>query len=241
MRVAFVTGASGVLGSAIARRLASAGYAVAVHYASNERSARAVVESIEERGGAAIAVQADVTDFDSLSAAFAGAVAAFGGVDVLVNNSGIVKLGPLADATQDDYRSTFEVSVLGTLNGIRLAASAMPDGGRIVNLSTTALAVTPPGMGVYTAAKAAVETLTRSAAKELASRGITVNAAAPGAIDSPMFALGKTEQQVAAMALSHPTGHLGSAEDVASAVALLVHDDARWISGQIVRVNGAAA
>ncbi len=238
MRVAFVTGASGVLGSAIARRLASAGYAVAVHYASNERSARAVVESIEERGGAAIAVQADVTDFDSLSAAFAGAVAAFGGVDVLVNNSGIVKLGPLADATQDDYRSTFEVSVLGTLNGIRLAASAMPDGGRIVNLSTTALAVTPPGMGVYTAA---VETLTRSAAKELASRGITVNAAAPGAIDSPMYALGKTEQQVAAMALSHPTGHLGSAEDVASAVALLVHDDARWISGQIVRVNGAAA
>ncbi|OPX05911.1 SDR family oxidoreductase [Mycobacterium sp. AT1] len=238
---ALVTGASGYLGRAIARRLAHDGFAVVAQYSSNRQSAEALVDAIVRGGGAAISVQADVTDSDSFSSAFEHGRQVFGGIDVLVNSAGVATSGLLAAAGEEDFQEILGVSALGTFHGIRFAAAGMRDNGRVVNLSTTSVAVTTPGMGLYMAAKAAVETLTRSAAKELATRGITVNAVAPGAIESPMFARGKTDQQIAEFTRSHPAGRLGDADDVAAAVALLVSQDAAWISGQVVRVNGGVA
>jgi 3-oxoacyl-[acyl-carrier protein] reductase len=240
-RTAIVTGASGSVGQAIARRLAEDGLAVVVNYAHGEQEAHKTARQITAGGGTAIAAQANVADAGEFAALFAAAEQAFGGVDVLVNNAGVSRLGTIAGATDDDYDAIFDVSTRGTLHGLRMAASHLRDAGRVVNLSSTSLAATTPGLGLYMAAKAAVETLTRSAAKELAPRGITVNAIAPGAIASPMFFEGKTEEQIARVTQAHPAGRLGSVDEIAAVVSLLVTCDADWISGQVIRVNGGAA
>ncbi|APA85233.1 SDR family oxidoreductase [Paraburkholderia sprentiae WSM5005] len=240
-KVAIVTGASRGIGTAVAQRLANDGYAVAVNYASSAAEADALVGAIREAGGKALAVQADVSKPDDVRRMFELTERELGTVDVLVNNAGVMKPTPLADTPDALYDQTFDINVRGTFNTLREAAARLNDGGRIVNFSTSVLAMNLPGYGIYTATKAAVEAFTRVFAKELRGRDITVNAVAPGPIATALFLDGKTDEQIETFAKMPPLQRLGEPEDVAGVVAFLVGPDAGWINGQVLRANGGLA
>jgi len=237
-RVAIVTGASRGIGSAIAQRLAKDGFAVAVNYASSAGEAEALVAAIRDAGGKAAAVQADVSNPDDVRRMFESTEQQLGKVDVLVNNAGVMKLAPIAEAQDAMYEQTFDINVRGTFNTLREAATRLNDGGRVINFSTSVLALNLPGYGVYVATKAAVEAFTRVFAKELRGRNITVNAVAPGPIATALFLEGKTEEQIANFAKMPPLQRLGEPDDIASVVAFLAGPDAAWVNGQVLRANG---
>jgi len=239
--VAIVTGASRGIGAAIARRLARDGFAVAVNYAAGAAQAAALVAELKAAGATAIAVQADVSRADDVRRMFEITEQQLGKVDVLVNNAGVLKTVPLADTSDALYDQAFDINVRGTFNTLREAAARLNDGGRIVNFSSTALALNMPGYAVYNATKAAVEAFTQVFAKELRGRGITVNAVAPGPIATSLFLDGKTEEQIQAFARMPPLQRLGQPEDIASVVAFLASPDAGWVNGQILRANGGLA
>ncbi|MGT2511642.1 SDR family oxidoreductase [Cupriavidus basilensis] len=240
-KVAIVTGASRGIGAAIAQRLARDGFAVAVNYAAGAAQAEALVAELKAAGATAIAVRADVSRADDVRRMFAITEQQLGKVDVLVNNAGVLKTVPLADTSDALYDQTFDINVRGTFNTLREAAARLNDGGRIVNFSSTALALNMPGYAVYNATKAAVESFTQVFAKELRGRGITVNAVAPGPIATSLFLDGKTEEQIQAFARMPPLQRLGQPEDIASVVAFLASPDAGWVNGQILRANGGLA
>jgi 3-oxoacyl-[acyl-carrier protein] reductase len=239
-QVAIVTGASRGIGAAIARRLAQDGYALVVNYAGKAAEAQAVVKTIESAGGKAIAVQADVADAAAVKAMFDQAISAFGRVDVLVNNAGIMPpaLPQLADTDDATFDRLFAVNVKGTFNTLREAARRLEQGGRIVNFSTSVIGLALPGYAVYAATKSAVETFTNIMAKELRGKNITVNAIAPGPTATALFLDGKTPEMIERMRKMPPLERLGTPEDIASAVAFLVGKDAAWINGQTLRANG---
>lgn len=241
IKVAIVTGASRGIGRCVAERLAREGYAVVVNYHLNADAAQAVVGAIEAAGGRALALAADVAQASEMERLFAETIRAFGGVDVVVNNAGLSAVRPLLDTDDALLDRLFSTNVRGTLYGMQQAARHLRAGGRIINFSSTAVAVATPGLGAYLATKAAVEMLTRVLAKELKGRVITVNAVAPGLINSTMFLEGKTDAQVQQMAQAAPLGRLGEADEVASVVAFLVREDAAWVNGQLIRVNGGVA
>ncbi|MGO4325902.1 SDR family oxidoreductase [Cupriavidus sp. 2TAF22] len=240
-KVAIVTGASRGIGAAIARRLARDGFAVAVNYASGAAPAEALVAELKAAGATAIAVRADVSDAGEVRRMFEITEQQLGKVDVLVNNAGVLKTVPLADTSDALYDQTFDINVRGTFNTLREAAARMGEGGRIVNFSSTTLALNMPGYAVYNATKAAVEAFTHVFAKELRGRNITVNAVAPGPIATALFLDGKTDEQIRAFAGMAPLQRLGQPEDIASVVAFLAGPDAGWVNGQILRANGGIA
>ncbi|MGW4242410.1 SDR family oxidoreductase [Nocardia sp. NPDC004722] len=233
--------ASAGIGAAVARRLSAAGHDVVLTYRSGRDRAEAVVEEIEATGGRALAVYADVAVRADLRAVFDAAEHRFGSVYGLVNNAGVAKLAPVADSDDALIGELLGVNLIGTLYGMQEAAARLTPGGAIVNLSSTAVATATPGLGVYLAAKSGVETLTRVAAKEFGTRGIRVNAVAPGLIDSPMFRDGKTEEDLRRFTAQAPLGRLGGNDEVAAAVAYLLHPDSSWVNGQVLRVNGGVA
>lgn len=237
-RTAIITGASRGIGAEIARRLATDGIDVVVNYASNAAAAGEVVASIREKGAKAIAVKADIGSDDGMAVLFDAAEAEFGKADILVNNGGMLSLAPLATVTDKDFDRQVTVNFGGTFRGLREAANRLADGGRIVNFSTSVVGTKLPAYGVYAATKAAVETMTHIAAKELAARGITVNAIAPGPVATELFLDGKSEELVANITRTIPAGRLGEPGDIAGVVAFLVGDEARFINGQVLRVNG---
>lgn len=240
-QVAIVTGASRGIGAAIARRLAQDGFAVAINYAAGAAQADALVAELKAAGAAAIAVQADVSKADDVRRLFEITEQQLGKVNVLVNNAGVLKTVPLADTSDALYDQTFDINVRGTFNTLREAAARLADGGRIVNVSSTTLALNMPGYAVYNATKAAVEAFTHVFAKELRGRNITVNAVAPGPIATSLFLDGKTEEQIQAFAKMPPLQRLGQPEDIACVVAFLASPDAGWVNGQILRANGGVA
>jgi 3-oxoacyl-[acyl-carrier protein] reductase len=240
-QVAIVTGASRGIGAAVARRLAKDGFAVAVNYASSSGEADALVAELMAAGAKAIAVKADVSNADDVRRMFETTEQQLGKVDVLVNNAGVLKTVPLADASDALYDQTFDINVRGTFNTLREAATRMNDGGRIVNFSSTTLALNMPGYAIYNATKAAVEAFTHVFAKELRGRNITVNAVAPGPIATSLFLDGKTEEQIQTFAKMPPLQRLGQPDDIASVVAFLAGPDAGWVNGQILRANGGLA
>lgn len=240
-QVAIVTGASRGIGAAVAQRLANDGFAVAVNYASSSSEADALVAQLTAAGTRAIAVKADVSNADDVRRMFETTEQQLGKVDVLVNNAGVLKTVPLADTSDALYDQTFDINVRGTFNTLREAAARMNDGGRIVNFSSTTLALNMPGYAIYNGTKAAVEAFTHVFAKELRGRNITVNAVAPGPIATSLFLDGKTEEQIQTFAKMPPLQRLGQPDDIASVVSFLAGPDAAWVNGQILRANGGGA
>ncbi|WP_026790213.1 SDR family oxidoreductase [Pleomorphomonas oryzae] len=235
---AIITGASKGIGAAIAKRLAANGVAVIVNYAHCREAAESVVEEIQQTGGRAIAVQADIGDRAGMPKLFDAAEKAFGGVDILVNNAGIMKLAPLAEFDDATFDSQVAINLGGVFRGMREAAKRLRSGGRIINFSSSVVGLYQPGYGIYAATKAAVEAMTHVLAKELGPRGITVNAVAPGPVATELFLDGKTDTQVAAIEKMNPFGRLGQPEDIAGVVAFLASPDSGWVNGQVIRANG---
>lgn len=237
-KVAIVTGASRGIGAAIAKRLAADGFSVVVNYAGNTAAAKALVQDIETAGGRALAVQGDVSDMAAVVRMFDAAVSAFGGVDVLVNNAGIMQLSPLAECDDALFDRQIAVNLKGTLNGLREAARRLRTGGRIVNFSSSVVGTKPETYGVYAATKAAVEALTAILSKELRGRSITVNAVAPGPTVTDLFLTGKSQEMIDRAAKMNPMERLGTPEDIAAVVAFLAGPDGAWVNGQVLRANG---
>jgi 3-oxoacyl-[acyl-carrier protein] reductase len=220
-QVAIVTGASRGIGAAVARRLANDGFAVVVNYASSATEADALIAELKATGAQAIAVKADVSKADDVRRMFETSEQQLGKVDVLVNNAGVLKTVPLADTSDALFDQTVDINLRGTFNTLREAAARLNDGGRIVNFSSTTLALNMPGYAVYNATKAAVEAFTHVFAKELRGRNITVNAVAPGPIATSLFLDGKTEEQIQTFAKMPPLQRLGQPDDIASVVSFL--------------------
>jgi len=237
-KVAIVTGASRGIGAVIARQLAAEGFAVAINYASSANEASALVVELRQAGHTAIAIKADVASSADVARLFDETEQQLGKVDVLVNNAGILKVLPLAQHSDELFEQTFAINTRGTFNTLREAATRMNDGGRIVNFSSSTVALNMPGYAVYIASKAAVESFTHVFSKELRGRQITVNAVAPGPVATELFLHGKSEEQIQTFAKMPPLERLGQPEDIASVVSFLVSPAAAWVNGQILRANG---
>jgi 3-oxoacyl-[acyl-carrier protein] reductase len=237
-KVAIVTGASGGIGGAVAERLARDGFTVVVNYAGKAQPAEDLVRQIEAAGGKAVAHQADIADPEAVRKMFDAATTAFGGVDVLINNAGIMKLATIADSDDALFDSQIAVNLKGTFNTLREAARRLRDGGRIVNVSSSVVGLLQPTYGVYAATKAAVEAMTSILTKELRGRNITVNAIAPGPTATKLFLDGKPQGVIDHLAKLAPLERLGQPEDIAAPIAFLVGPDGAWINGQTLRANG---
>jgi 3-oxoacyl-[acyl-carrier protein] reductase len=235
---ALVTGASRGIGSAIAERLAQDGFSVVVNYSGSEGEASALAKKINANGGRAITVQADVSKPADVARLFDAAEKEFGGVDVLVNNAGIMPLAKIADAEDAIFDRIVAVNLKGTFNGLREAAKRLRDGGRIINFSTSVVGMKLETYGVYAATKSAVETLTAILAKELRGKSITVNAIAPGPTATDLFLHGKSQELIDRFAKMNPLERLGTPQDIAAVVAFLAGPDGSWINGQVLRANG---
>ncbi|WP_434647156.1 SDR family oxidoreductase [Achromobacter piechaudii] len=240
-RVALVTGGSRGIGAAIARRLAQDGYAVAINYASSATHADALVQEIQQAGGRALAVQADVARADQVRAMFDKVQAELGQLHALVNCAGVLRVQPLAETSDEAYDQTFDINTRGTFNTLREAATRLADGGCIVNVSSTTVATNLPGYAIYIASKAAVESLTRVFSKELRGRRITVNAVAPGPVATELFLKGKSPELIEHFAKMPPLERLGEPEDISGIVSFLAGPDSGWINGQVLRANGGLA
>ncbi|WP_210552485.1 3-oxoacyl-[acyl-carrier-protein] reductase [Staphylococcus aureus] len=236
---ALVTGASRGIGRSIALQLAEEGYNVAVNYAGSKEKAEAVVEEIKAKGVDSFAIQANVADADEVKAMIKEVVSQFGSLDVLVNNAGITRDNLLMRMKEQEWDDVIDTNLKGVFNCIQKATPQMlrQRSGAIINLSSVAGAVGNPGQANYVATKAGVIGLTKSAARELASRGITVNAVAPGFIVSDMTdAL--SDELKEQMLTQIPLARFGQDTDIANTVAFLASDKAKYITGQTIHVNG---
>lgn len=240
-KVAIVTGASRGIGAEIATRLSADGFAVVINYANSASEADALVATLLAKGGQAIAIKADVASAAEVRNLFDLTEQQLGKVDVLVNNAGVLKTMPLAETSDELFEQTFAINTRGTFNTLREASARMNDGGRIINFSSSALAMNMPGYAIYNATKAAVESFTHVFAKELRGRNITVNAVAPGPVATELFLNGKSAEQIQHFANLPPLQRLGEPEDIAGVVAFLVGPDSGWVNGQVLRANGGLA
>ena len=239
-KVAIVTGASRGIGAAIAERLAKDGMTVVINYSGNAAPAEALADKIEQAGGHALTAQADVSDPAAVTRMFEAAEAAFGGIDVLVNNAGIMKLATVAEGDDAHFDSQIAVNLKGSYNTMREGAKRLRAGGRIINLSSSVVGLLAPSYAVYAATKAGVEAMTHILSKEMRGRNITVNAVAPGPTATALFLDGKPQQVIDHLTNLSPLQRLGTPEDVAGAVAFLAGPDGSWINGQVLRANGGA-
>jgi 3-oxoacyl-[acyl-carrier protein] reductase len=237
-KVAIVTGASRGIGAAVAKRLAVDGCAVVINYSGDTKSAEALAHAIEGKGGRALTAKADVSDPNAVRGMFDAVEKAFGGIDVLVNNAGIMKLAKIADSDDALFDQQIAINLKGSFNAMREAARRMRDGGRIVNFSTSVVGTKLETYGVYAAIKSAVETMTAILSKELRGRHITVNAVAPGPTATDLFLNGKSPEVIDRLAKMNPMERLGTPADIASVVSFLVGPDGGWINGQVLRANG---
>jgi 3-oxoacyl-[acyl-carrier protein] reductase len=240
-KVAVVTGASKGIGAGIAKHLAAEGAAVVVNYSSSKEGADKVVDEITKRGGKAIAVQADVAKRRDIDRLFAETKKAFGRLDILVNNAGVYEFLPLEKVTEEHFHRHFDINVLGLLLAIQEATKYFgPEGGSIINISSSASSSAPATASVYSATKAAVDTITKSLAKELGPRNIRVNVINPGMVETEgLHAAGFVGSDFQKMFESQsPLGRIGQPDDVAPAAVFLASSDARWITGETLLISG---
>jgi 3-oxoacyl-[acyl-carrier protein] reductase len=238
-KTALVTGASRGIGRAIALELAASGADVAVNYAGNASAAQEVVAKIEAMGRSALAVQADVASTEDVDRMMSAVMERFGKLDILVNNAGITRDNLLIRMKEEEFDAVISTNLKGVYNCIKAVARPMMKqrSGRIINISSVVGAVGNPGQTNYAAAKAGVIGLTKSVARELASRGITVNCVAPGFIATDMTDQ-LSDDVKEAMLKQIPLGVFGSPEQVAKTVRFLASDDASYMTGQTLHVDG---
>jgi 3-oxoacyl-[acyl-carrier protein] reductase len=235
---AIVTGASGGIGSSIAKRLAKDGFSVVVNYAGNPAPAEAVIADIKAEGGQGIAVQADVANAEDVERLFKESMKAFGRPDVVVHCAGIMPLFPIAGGDVATFDKVIATNLRGTFLVFAQAAQHVADGGRIVAFSSSVLAKSFPTYGAYIASKAGVEGLVHVLANELRGRNITVNAVAPGQVQTDLFLKGKSEARIEELKKMNPLERLGMPEDMANVVSFLAGPEGGWINSQVVRPNG---
>ena len=241
-KIALVTGASRGIGRQIALTLGAKGAAVIVNYNGSAQKAEEVVKEIEAAGGRAEALQCNVSDFEACGQMMADIVARYGRLDILVNNAGITRDNLLMKMSEEDFDAVIQTNLKGVFNCVKHVSRQMlkQKSGRIINISSVSGVLGNAGQANYCAAKAGVIGLTKSAARELASRGITVNAVAPGFINTDMTECLSDGVKAAAVE-QIPMKHFGETEDVANLVAFLASDAARYITGQVISVDGGMA
>jgi 3-oxoacyl-[acyl-carrier protein] reductase len=237
-KIALVTGSSRGIGRAMAERLSRDGASVAINYVSSPDKAAKVVAKLSSEGGTAVALQADVSRLEDIQRLFDQTLEHFGRLDILVNNAGIRISKSVVDIQEEEFDRLFAINVKGTFFACQQAARRLSDGGKIINVSSAVTRMMLPGYGIYAASKGAVDQITRVLAKELGGRNITVNAVSPGPVDTDLFRDGKSEEQIQQMAQTAALGRIGQVQDIADTVAFLASDDARWITGQSIHVNG---
>ncbi|AJH00938.1 3-ketoacyl-ACP reductase [Clostridium beijerinckii] len=237
-KVAIITGASRGIGSAIAKQLSALGAKVVVNYSNNAVKAEEVVEEITKSGEQAVAIKADVSNIKDVERLFSETITKFGKVDILVNNAGVILYKLLSDVTEEEFDKLFNINVKGTYFACQQAMKHMENNGRIINFSTSVVGSMFPTYSVYAATKGAVEQITRQLAKEFGPKKITINAVAPGPINTELFNVGKTDEQIEAIRQMNSFGRIGEPNDIANAIEFLVSDKAQWITGQTLRING---
>ncbi|WP_166422371.1 SDR family oxidoreductase [Paraglaciecola sp. 20A4] len=237
-KVALVTGGSKGIGAAIVRRLSADGFAVAINYSRDPAPAKALAAELKDAGGRTFTIKCNVANSDDVRQMFDTIESELGPVNVLINNAGIMKNAPVAQSEEQDFDQQIAVNLKGTFNTLKQAANRMPNGGRIVNLSTSVVGLKLENYGIYAATKSAVETLSAILSKELRGKDITVNSVAPGPTATDLFLTGKSQDVIDRLAKMSPLERLATPDDIASAVAFLVGPDGAWINGQVLRANG---
>lgn len=238
---AIVTGASGGIGTSVAKRLAKDGFALIVNYAGKAAPAQTVLEEIKAAGGQGIAVQADVANAADVERLFKESTEAFGETDVVVHCAGIMPLFPISGGDVAMFDKAIATNLRGAFLVFAQAARHVPDGGRIIAFSSSVLAKSFPGYGAYIASKAGVEGLVHVLANELRGRNISVNAVAPGPVGTDLFLQGKNAEQIENFKKMSPLERIGMPEDIANLVSFLAGSDGGWINSQILRANGGFA
>ena len=241
-KIAVVTGAGRGIGRGIALALAREGVMVVVNYNGSKERAEEVVRTIEEAGGKAVAIQCNISDFEAAKEFFANVVKEYGKIDILVNNAGITKDNLMMKMSEEEFQSVIQTNLAGTFHGVKFVTRPMMKQrqGRIINIASVSGVIGNMGQANYSASKAGVIGLTKAAAKELASRNITVNAVAPGFVATEMTDVLSDSVKEAAVA-TIPLGRFGEVEDIAETVVFLASDKAKYITGQVICVDGGIA
>lgn len=237
-KVIIVTGSSKGIGKEVAILLAQNGAKVVVNHSNSGAEAKQTADTIIQNGGTALVVKADVSQRNEVTNLFDKTIEAFGKVDVLINNAGILVAKLLKDSSQDDFTKLFEVNVRGVFNTLQEASSKLADNGIIINFSSSTAKLMFPTYSLYSASKAAVEQITRVFSKEI-GRGISVNAIAPGTTATELFLNGKSQETIDKLSAMNAFGRLAEPIDIAKVVLFLASDDSKWVSGQVIGANGA--
>jgi len=239
-KTVLITGASGGIGSELTREFAKAGAQIIVHYAGRKEPAQQLADEIVKGGGEAIILQADVRKSSDVKKLFDDGIAKFGKIDVVVNTAGIMITKLIKDTTDEDVEAQFESNINGTYYILREATTKLANNGSVINFSTSNNRLMIPTYAAYAATKSAVETMSKIAAKEI-GRGIRVNSVSPGPVNTPLFTHGKPQEVIDRLAAMSAFNRIGEPEDIAPVVVFLASDEAKWISGQNIGINGAFA
>ncbi|WP_435134489.1 SDR family oxidoreductase [Formosa sp. A9] len=240
-KVAIITGGSRGMGKTIATLFSDHGAKVVINYAKSKTQADLVVSEIKAKNGEAIAIQADISKPKEITKLYDSTINTFGKIDIVVNNAGVLIMKPISETSELDFDNTFTTNTKSVFFSMKEAAAKMEPNGRIINISSTVTRVMFPNYGMYSASKAAVEQMTRVFAKEIGHKGITANTVAPGPTNTELFKAGKSQELLDRLASLSAFNRIGETEDIAPIVLFLASEDARWITGQNICVNGGLA